>query len=102
MMNATTVEQVQANAAVDSRSDATAMKVYRYIVSYKTAHDGCAPSFRQIAKRTGVSSTSMVGFYIEKLETLRLVRRASDDEGISHNNSIEVVGATWMPPGERV
>ncbi len=101
MMNATTAAQMTANAAVDSRSDAAAQRVYDCILRYKARHDGCSPSMRQIAARAKVSSTSMVSYYIEMLEAKQLIRRSSDDEGISHACSIEVVGAKWMPPGER-
>ncbi len=100
-MNATTAAQVQANAVVDSRSDATAMRVYDCILRYKNRHDGCSPSMREISRLARVSSTSMVSYYIDKLESMRLIRRSDDDEGFPHACSIEVVGAKWMPPGER-
>lgn len=101
MMNATTPAQMQANAAVDSRSDATAMRVYDCILRYKARHDGCSPSMREIARLAKISSTSMVSYYIDKLESMRMIRRSDDDEGFPHACSIEVVGAKWMPPGER-
>ncbi len=101
MMNATTAQQVQTNAAVDSRSDAAAMRVYDCILLYKNRHDGCSPSMREIARLARVSSTSMVSFYIDRLESMRLIRRSDDDEGFPRACSIEVVGAKWMPPGER-
>ena len=45
----------------------TKEKVYKFIVEYKQANDGLSPSMREIMAQ-GVSSTSMVDYYLKKLE----------------------------------
>jgi SOS-response transcriptional repressor LexA len=71
-------------------------KVYDFIVSYKRRHDGNSPTFREIMEGCGISSTSMVVFYLNKLELRRLIRRPEPEIGNWYASKIEVVGGCWM------
>lgn len=58
------------------------------IRAYKNDH-GFSPSMRNLMAMTGISSTSVINYYLGLLEAEGLIRRSS---GISR--SIEVVGGT--------
>ena len=49
-------------------------RVYQYIIAYKTANDGASPTFREIGAHIGVKSTSMVTFYLGKLQKAGLIQ----------------------------
>ena len=74
----------------------TAQEIMRFIIRYKRQHDGNSPTVREIQDACGVSSTSMVAYYLGKLEDVGLIRRGHGFE----SRAIEVVGGRWMPPGE--
>lgn len=69
--------------------------VYEFIVAYKCAHDGNAPTFREIQEGCGISSTSMVLYYLDKLEKRGLIRRPEPPIGSRYALKIEVVGGKW-------
>lgn len=68
-----------------------ANRVFRYIVYYKMKHDGNSPSYREIMAGAGVSSSSMVSFYLDELVKAGRVRLSG--EGAFRR--IEVVGGRW-------
>ncbi len=68
--------------------------VYAFIIAYKSAHDGNSPTFRQIGDACGITSTSVVTFYLVFLEEQGLVKV----ERSWQTRSITVVGASWTPP----
>ncbi len=70
-----------------SRLDKT---IFEFIVSYKSANDGNSPSVREIAGRLA-TSTSMVDYYLARLEQLGLLERRRD--GSSRN--IHIIGGAW-------
>jgi SOS-response transcriptional repressor LexA len=70
-------------------------QIYDFIVSYKQSHDGNSPSFREIKIRCGISSTSMVFYYLNKLERQGLIRRLEPEFGTRYATKIEVVGGKW-------
>ena len=72
-------------------------RVYRYIVAYKRAHDGCAPTVRDICDACTISSTSVAAYYLRQLEA---ARRIEWQGGAAR--TIEVVGGRWQPPQEAV
>ena len=41
--------------------------VYQFILSFKAQYDGNSPTIREIAGGCGISSTSMVEYYLDKL-----------------------------------
>lgn len=49
--------------------------IYGFIVVYKLNHDGCAPSIREIGAAIDVTSTSLIEYYLERMEDRRLIRR---------------------------
>lgn len=66
-------------------------RVFSFIVKYKKSHDGNSPTIREIGSACGVSSTSVVNYYLNKLEEDGLIRR---DNFQSRN--IDVVGGSWV------
>ncbi len=71
----------------------TAGRVLEYIIRYKTANDGNSPTWRDIARAVGISSTSCVDYHIRRLECLGLIIRPGSTRGIS------VVGGQWTMKG---
>ena len=49
--------------------------IYQYIVNYQEQYSGISPTFREIANGVGLSSISVVGYHLSKLETNGLIRR---------------------------
>ena len=47
--------------------------ILKYLKEYKAAHDGQSPTTRQICEATGITSTSMVHFYLRALEEMGLI-----------------------------
>ena len=67
-------------------------EAYRYIVKYKTQHDGNSPSMRQICDAIGIASTNTVSGYLDKLVDAGMIRK--------QRGNISVVGGKWTPPSE--
>lgn len=66
--------------------------VFDFIVAYKRAQDGCAPSIREIMAACGIHSTSGAHRILHKLERqgkIELSHRSGD------TRSIRVVGGRW-------
>ncbi len=74
--------------------DGKPKQVYEFIIAYKEAHDGNSPAFRQIGDACGISSTSVVNFYLVFLEEQGLVKV----ERSWQTRSISIVGASWKRP----
>lgn len=53
--------------------------ILKYIRDYKAGHDGQSPTIRQIGDATGITSTSMVHYYLKALEEMGLI--ALEHEG---------------------
>jgi hypothetical protein len=70
----------------------TAQGVYAYIIRYKQAHDGVAPTVREIMDACDVSSSSVVAYNLDKLVLAGLIRCRA------RRRHIEVVGGKWLPP----
>ncbi len=70
-------------------------RLMQFIVDYKLAHDGNSPTYREMMRETGLSSTSMVAFHLEKLEEAGLIERPQQ---VGNSRVIEVVGGQWLPP----
>jgi hypothetical protein len=76
-------------------------KILDFIVEYKSQHDGCAPTLREIGDACGEHniglSTSMVKFYLKKLEEERLIVLVpSSGRGTGRARYIEVIGGQWI------
>ena len=64
--------------------------IFSFFVNYCAQHTGLPPTIREIAKGTGVSSTSVVSHHLRKL-----VRKGR----LEHIKGRYVVaGAEWYPP----
>lgn len=65
-------------------------RVFKFIVRYKRAHDGLAPSVKQIAAECNlaVSTVQYYLFQLEKMNRIRLIGR----------RGIEVIGGVWDLP----
>lgn len=66
--------------------------ILQYIIEYKRQNDGTSPSWRQIRKECQISSTSMVSYYLDKLESQGKIKVGS---GV---RTIQVVGGEWRMP----
>lgn len=70
-------------------------KLFDFIVAYKVEHDGNSPTYREMMAATGLTSTSMVAWHLEKLEAEGLIERPQQ---VGNSRVIEVVGGEWNPP----
>lgn len=70
-------------------------QVYEFIVAYKRAHDGCAPTIREIMVACGYLTTSAVYYMLKRLQDDGLI-----EFDLKSSRSIRVVGAAWQPPQE--
>lgn len=64
--------------------------VFNFIVAYKTKHDGNSPTTREIGAACGISSTSMVNYYLDRLAQ---AGRITIEPGM--NRMISVTGGIW-------
>jgi SOS-response transcriptional repressor LexA len=62
-------------------------RVRQYIIEHKRANDGNSPSIRQIMIACAIPSSSVVDYYLDKLEAANVIRRKS--------RRIEVTGGRW-------
>jgi len=67
-------------------------RLMQFIVDYKTAHDGNSPTYREMMAATGLTTTSMVAYHLEKLEQAGLIERPQQ---VGNSRVIEVVGGEW-------
>jgi repressor LexA len=68
--------------------------VLKFIVDFKQSHDGNSPSIREIADKVGLSSSSSVFYYLDRLESAGRIRRNGT------RSFIEVTGGRWVYEGE--
>lgn len=75
----------------------TEFAVYRFVIAYKSDHDGNSPTARDIAAGIGLSYHSAVPTWLRKLERAGLLwlKRSGDSNRIAE---IYVVGGKWLPP----
>lgn len=71
-------------------------RLYAAIVAYKSAHDGCSPSLRQLIDATDHTSTFVVRRSIETLELQGRVKVIRNKQG--QMCGIKIVGARWVAP----
>jgi SOS-response transcriptional repressor LexA len=74
-------------------------KVYEFIVKFKGGHDGNSPTIREIGDACGISSTSVVVYWLIRLEDQGLIRRPEPPIGNRYACKIEVVGGEWVLDG---
>lgn len=71
-------------------------KVFDFIVTYKQAHDGVAPSLREIQSNCRISAPTSVA----ALNALRSEGKIKYDH--KRPRFIEVPGGRWIPPGAQI
>ena len=71
-------------------------QVLRFIVQYKTAHDGNSPTVREIAKGCGAMAFSTANRILRELDECGYISL----KGSSRIRSIEVTGGRWAFEGE--
>lgn len=64
-------------------------KMFRYIVEYKIAHDGCAPSYLEMVDNLHIGSKSTIHFHLRRLARLGMI---SSETRYRKNRTIEIVG----------
>lgn len=69
--------------------------IYQAIIDYKADHDGNSPTYLQLMKMTGVSSTSLVYNHLWVLQDRGLIRLLG---GGRRSGVIEVIGGRWVAP----
>jgi DNA-binding transcriptional regulator YhcF (GntR family) len=71
-----------------------AKSMWDFILMYATdpANNGQVPSYREIMAQTGISSTSMVSFYMEELQKQGLI------EFTVEGGRYSIAGAQLVPP----
>lgn len=77
---------------MNNKADRT-HQVLDFILDYKTRWDGTSPTMREIMAGVGLSSVSMVSFYLDELESAgRIVRQPNNSRGII------IPGGRWTAP----
>jgi hypothetical protein len=71
-------------------------QVFKFIVDYKHAHDGNSPTMREIMAGCKISTTSLIFFYLNKLEEQGFIRRFEPPNGSRSFAKIEVIGGKWI------
>jgi SOS-response transcriptional repressor LexA len=69
-------------------------RVYEYILAYKLVYDGNSPTTREIQAACGISSSSVVAYWLKRLECRGLIRLHSPVVG-TRRRLIMVVGGAW-------
>lgn len=69
--------------------------IYRFIIEYKIANDGNSPTMREIGRHTGIRSTSLVTFYLTKLEQAGLIQQRDPATA----RAIRLVGGAYVFKG---
>jgi SOS-response transcriptional repressor LexA len=67
-------------------------RLLKFICEYKRAHDGNSPTMREMMAACRISSTSMVDYYLRRLENGGHIRRG----GKGKSAAIEVMGGRWL------
>lgn len=70
--------------------------VFGAIVKFKREHNGNSPSLREIADMTDITTTSIVSYYLNKLE-----RRGDISRGCAESRMIEVANSRWVYDEEK-
>lgn len=74
------------------------LALYKAIIKYKLVHDGHSPPLRELGEMVGQNSTSMISYYLKKLEDAQLIMRGPATKDATTCGVIHVIGAKWLPP----
>ena len=67
----------------------TTKNVLEFLKQYKSNHDGCSPTYQQIAEGCRLASPSVASYHLGKLDAAGLIRMTTG------RRDIEVVGGQW-------
>lgn len=70
-----------------TQADERTKRVYEFIIQHKKANDGISPTLHQIKDACGITSVSVVTFYLKRLQRDGLIKRI--------DRRIHVVGGRW-------
>lgn len=65
--------------------------ILRFVIDYKQAHDGISPTIREIQAETGITSSSLVKFYLDGLQKRGAIQYIGDNL----SRGIMVTGGEW-------
>jgi SOS-response transcriptional repressor LexA len=65
--------------------------ILRYVIDFKREHDGISPTIREIQEGTGISSSSLVKFYLDGLQERGVIQYIGDHM----SRGIMVAGGEW-------
>ena len=68
--------------------------VYEFLVAFKIEHDGNTPTRREIMEACGITSTSVVNYYLDRLERKGLIEQPRNGA----SRMIVVTGGCWQAP----
>lgn len=68
-------------------------RILNYIIGYKLAHNGVSPTLQEIRDGTGLSSKSLINYYLQRLAASNLIAFTPGNA-----RTIEVPGGRWLPP----
>jgi SOS-response transcriptional repressor LexA len=74
------------------RSQHEPEQLFRFIVDFKSEHDGNSPTIREIMQACGITSTSVCSYNLKLLARSGRIRLCRDGVRASR---IEVVGGHW-------
>ncbi|MBI5303752.1 MAG: hypothetical protein HY868_16570 [Chloroflexi bacterium] len=66
-------------------------KIFQWIVTYKTHHDGNSPSLVELMKACGISSRSVALYQLHRLQNAGYIRLTASRK----SRSICIVGGEW-------
>ena len=64
--------------------------ILQFVIAYKQEHDGISPTIREISDALGLNSTSLVKFYLERLEEGGKIQMVANS-----SRGIMVTGGAW-------
>lgn len=67
-------------------------QIYDFAMEFKINHNGNSPTIREIGDAVGVSSTSMVSRYLDRMVSRGLIERGGKFR------MIIIPGSRWLPP----
>ena len=73
----------------------TTRAILSYIIAYKRRHDGLSPTYRDIMRAVGISSTSVVAGHIHRLQAAGRLRLGPGGRGFV------VPGGRWEYRGSQ-
>lgn len=76
-------------------SPARLQAVFDFICDFKAKNNGCAPTLREIVAGAGLSSTSIVKHYLDRLKLRGLIEYGPNEQRL-----IRVIGSEWRAPAE--